>query len=257
MRIAVLLKQVPDVVEELVVAPDGKDLERSGLTYRLNEFDDYALEEALQLKGTGPTEVVALALDGDEVEQSLYTAIAKGADRAVKVTGAPAEARPDRAGALMLAAALRPLEADLILTGVQAPDDLDGQTGVLVAATLGLPHVSVVNGIALDPSGKKVAVTQEFSGGLVAHLEADLPVVLGVQAARAAPRYASITRVRQAMSTAKLETVAVDVPPSPAGEPRRLFKPEAAGHAEMLDGGPQQAADKLIALLRERGLVKA
>lgn len=265
MRIAVLLKPVPDIVEELEIAADGKDLERADLKYRLNEFDDYALEEALQLKASGGagvppggSEVVALALDGDESDQILCTALAKGADRAIKVTGAPPDARSNRAGALMLAAALRPLEADLVLAGVQAPDDLDGQVGVLVAAALGLPHVSVVNGIALDASGRKAAVTQEFSGGLVAHLEADLPVVLGVQAARAEPRYAPIARVRAAMSSGKLETVAVDAPSSPpAGELRRLLKPEAAGHAEMIEGAPDAAAETVVTILRERGLVKA
>lgn len=258
MRIAVLLKPVPDIIEELEIGPDGKDLVRDELKYRLNEFDDYALEEALQLKATGAAEVIALALDGDEADQILHTAIAKGVDRAMKITGAPSDARSSRAGALMFAAALRPMAPDLILAGVQAPDDLDGQTGVLVAASLGLPHVSVVNGIALDGAGRKVAVTQEFSGGLVAHLEADFPVLLGVQASREAPRYAPITRVRAAMSSGKLETVAVDAPASaPAGELRRLFKPEATGHAEMLDGAPEKGAERLVEILRERGLVKS
>jgi electron transfer flavoprotein beta subunit len=98
MRIAVLLKQVPDIVEELEIAPDGKDLARDDLKYRLNEFDDYALEEALQLKSVAGTEVVALALDGEEADLILYTALAKGADRVLKITGAPADARTSRAG---------------------------------------------------------------------------------------------------------------------------------------------------------------
>ena len=252
MRIAVLLKQVPDIVEELEVAPDGQDLARDDLTYRLNEFDDYALEEALQLKAAGAVEVVALALDGDEADNVLYTAIAKGADRAIKVTGAPEDARDPRAGALMLAAVLRPLQADLVLAGVQAPDDLEGQTPPLVGAALGLPHVNVVTGIEL--SGTSVTVTQEFSGGLVAKLQGDLPVVLGVQASREPPRYAAISRVRAAMASGKLETVAVDVPLSaPRVELRRLYKPETTSHAEMLDGATSDAAAKLAGILRERG----
>lgn len=252
MRIAVLLKQVPDIVEDLELAPDGKGLASDDLTYRLNEFDDYALEEALQLKAGGGAEVIALALDGSEADTLLYTALAKGADRAIKVTGAPEDARDPRAAALMLAAALRPLEADLILSGVQAPDDLEGQTPPLVGAALGLPHVNVVTGIEL--SGPSVTVKQEFSGGLVATLRGDLPVVLGVQSSREPPRYAAITRVRAAMAGGKLETVAVDVPAqAPRVELRRLYKPESTSHAEMIDGAPEEAAAALAAILKERG----
>lgn len=252
MRIAVLLKQVPDIVEDLEPAPDGKSLASDDLTYRLNEFDDYALEEALQLKAAGEAEVIALALDGSEADTLLYTALAKGADRAIKVTGAPEDARDPRAAALMLAAALRPLEADLILTGVQAPDDLEGQTAPLVGAALGLPHVNVVTGIEL--SGSSVTVTQEFSGGLVATLRGDLPIVLGVQSSREEPRYAAITRVRAAMAGGKLETVAVDVPAqAPRVELRRLYKPESTSHAEMIEGGAEEAATALAGILKDRG----
>jgi len=255
MRIAVLLKQVPDIVEELEIAPDGKDLARDDLKYRLNEFDDYALEEALQLKGAlkgAGTEVVALALDGEEADLILYTALAKGADRVLKITGAPADARTARAGVAMFAEALRPLAPDLVLAGVQAPDDLEGQLAPLVGAALGFPHVNVVTGLAID--GATARLTQEFSGGLVAHLEADLPLVVGVQASREAPRYAAITRVRQAMTSGKLETVAVAAAiGGPGPELRGLAKPEATTHAEMIDGSVDEAASRLAAILRERG----
>ena len=248
MRIAVLLKQVPDIVEEIQIAEDGRDLVRDDLKYRLNEFDDYALEEALQLKASAGAEVVALALDGDEIDQILYTALAKGVDRAIKVTG---DAPSPRAGALLLAEALRPLGVDLVLAGVQAPDDLEGQLAPLVGAALGLPHANVVNG--LEVSGGTVKVTQEFSGGLVAHLEGELPVVLGVQASREPPRYAPITRVRQAMQSGKLETVAATAGAAPAVALRKLAKPEATGHAEMVEGSVEQVAERIVALLRERG----
>ncbi|MEX2046689.1 MAG: electron transfer flavoprotein subunit beta/FixA family protein [Chloroflexota bacterium] len=252
MRIAVLLKQVPDVIEELEIAPDGKDLARDDLKYRLNEFDDYALEEALQLKSAAGAEVVALALDGEEADLILYTALAKGADRVIKVTGVPADARGPRAGVAMFAEALRPLAPDLVLAGVQAPDDLEGQLAPLVAAALGLPHVNVVTAIAID--GEMASVTQEFSGGLVARLEGDLPLVVGVQASREAPRYAAITRVRQAMTAGKLETVAVAAAAAaPAPELRGLAKPEATTHAEMIEGSAVEMATRLVAILRERG----
>ena len=112
--------------------------------------------------------------------------------------------------------------------------------------------MNVVTGLTID--GGKVRVTQEFSGGLVAHLEADLPLVVGVQASREAPRYAAITRVRQAMTSGKLETVAVAVATAgPAPELRGLAKPQATTHAEMIDGSVDDAATRLAAILQERG----
>lgn len=248
MKIIVLLKQVPDIVEEIEIAPDGKDLVRDDLKYRLNEFDDYALEEALLLKASAGAEVIALALDAEEADQILYTAIAKGVDRAIKVTG---DAASPRVAALRLAEAVRGLGADLVLCGVQAPDDLEGQLAPLVGAALGWPHANVVSG--LEVAGSTLKVTQEFSGGLVAHLEGELPVVLGVQASREAPRYAPITRVRQAMQSGKLETVAATTVTAPEVTLRRLAKPESSGHAEMIEGSVEEIAERIAALLRERG----
>ncbi len=86
---------------------------------------------------------------------------------------------------------------DLILTGVQAADDRDGQIGVLLAHYLGMPHVSVVTGVAV--SGGKVTVHKEYGGGVIAEFDVSLPAVLGIQAARQTPRYVPVARVRQAM----------------------------------------------------------
>lgn len=258
MRIAVVLKQVPELTEEVAIAADGKDVDRDSLTYKLNEFDDHALEEALQLKEAGGAEVVAVTLDVLDADQILYGAIAKGVDRAVKVTGDTEDVRTNRAAAALLAPALKEIAPDLVLTGVQAADDLDGQIGVLLAAALGWPHASVITHVEPDSGGRTVRMSQEFSGGTVAHLEADLPVVLGVQAARAMPRYAPITKIRQAMQSGKLGTAAAPAAGDvPAPEVRAFRAPESGGGASMLDGAPAEAAEKLVALLRERGLVQA
>lgn len=257
MKVAVLLKQVPDVADELQIAADGKDVDRDALTYKLNEFDDYALEEALQLKDSAKAEVIALAIDAYDADQILYAALAKGADRAIKIGGSD-DVRTNRAAAAMFAAALAPIGPDLVLTGVQAADDLDGQLGPLLAVAMQLPHASVVTGIEVDGAGKTVKMSQEFSGGVVASLEADLPLVIGVQASRVAPRYAPITRIRQAMSSGKLESVAVAEPDGlPVAEVRAFRLPEAGAGAELIDGSPADAARRLVAILRERGFGRA
>jgi electron transfer flavoprotein beta subunit len=254
MRIVVALKAVPDLVEELELTDDETDIDREYLKYVVSEWDEQALEEALLVKEAGDAEVVAVALaDDPDIEQSLYTALAKGADQAVLLEGGSGSSTRARAAAF--AAYLTQQPADLVLTGVQSVDDLDGQLPSALAGALGQPHVSVVASVSVD--GDAVTVRQEYSGGLAADLRVTLPAVIGVQAARQSPRYAPITKIRQMQQAGGLETVAVSPEAADNGlEVRRMRVPEAAGHAEMLEGDPDDVAEKIVELLRSRGLVK-
>ena len=254
MHIAVVLKQVPDLVEELEIDSSGTDIDRSFLKMKLNEFDDHALEQAVLLKEASGATVTALALDADGIDQVLYAAIARGADKAVKVAAGEGP-YGSREAAVALAAAVRSTGADLVLTGVQAADDLFGQTAPFLAAELGWPHVSVVSGV--EAAGAAVRVKQEYSGGRMALLEVDLPAVVGVQAAPQPPRYVPISRLRQVMAAGPLESLAAAAGAAPAGSAVvALAAPEKAGGAEMLAGSPEQVAERILALLGERGLVR-
>jgi electron transfer flavoprotein beta subunit len=257
MEIVVAVKMVPDLVEELEIDAAGRDLDRSFLKLRLNEFDEHAVEEALQLKERHGGRVTVVALDTPEVDEALFTCLARGADRALKVTGDFAAGVSSHGAAAALAPVVRGLPHDLVLAGVQAADDRDGQTGILLAEALGLPHVSVVSGI--EPAGDRaVVVRQEYAGGVMAELDVDLPCVLGVQAAREAPRYAPVSKVRQVMKTAKLETVpAAGAAPAAGSTVIRLARPESGARAEMIEGEPEEVADRLLAVLREKGVVRA
>ncbi len=248
------MKAVPDLVEEIELTPDETDIDREFLKFVLNEWDSQALEEALLVKDATGAEVVAVGLAEDpDIDQALYTAIAKGADAAVKISGGGSTRTGDRAA--LLAGYLSTEPADLVITGVQAADDLDGQLPPMLAAHLGLPHVSVVVGI--EANGDGVTVRQEFAGGRFHELHLDMPAVVGVQAARQAPRYAPITRIRQAMLAGGLrETEAAPAAAAPGLTVRRMYRPEAAGHAEMLTGDADEVAGKIVDLLRGRGLVK-
>ncbi len=256
MEIVVTVKMVPDLVEELEVDADGTDLDRAAVKLRINEFDEHALEQALLLKERHGARVTVVALDSGDVDETLFTCLAKGADRAVKVTGDFQDGISTHAAAAVLVEVLRGLPHDLVLAGVQAADDRDGQLGVVLGAALGLPHVSVVTSV--EPSGERaVTARQEYAGGVVGELEVDLPAVLGVQAAPQAPRYAPVSRVRQLMKTAKLDTVAAPAVTSGAGSTvTRLARPEATGRAEILEGSPEEVADRLYHILADRGLVK-
>ena len=135
MRIIVPTKRVPDLVEELIVDDDGTALDPDEVETRLNEFDEHAIEEALCIKEASGAEVTVLSLDGEGVDKTLYTAIAKGADRVIKLEGPePEEVTSNYALATLYAEALADLEYDLVLTGVQGCDDRDGQLGPLLAA---------------------------------------------------------------------------------------------------------------------------
>jgi electron transfer flavoprotein beta subunit len=251
MKIAVLLRAVPDPVEELEL--DGADLDRDFLGYVLNEFDDHALEEGLLLKEeTGGTLTVFAMGTADEVEQMLHTAIAKGADAGKKL-GDDLDVVDAHAQAAVFVEAVRDGGYDLILSGVQASDELDGQVAMLVAAGLGLPHVSVV--VGTRPGDGSLRVTKEYWAGITAEYDVRLPAVLGIQTAREAPRYVAVARIRQAQESGALEEVDIDQPENSSGvEITDMRLPEVGDGAEMIDGDEEAAADKVMEILQAAGV---
>lgn len=251
MNIIVPIKQVPDLVEELEIDSSGKDLDRDGLKMKLSEFDDHALEEALILKEENSATVTAIAIDSEYIDKILFTAAAKGADKIVKITGL--ENPSTHQAARALADAIKEMPHDLIMTGVQAVDDRDGQLGVMLAHYMGTPHVSVVTSVKVN--GGNATVTKEYGGGLMAEFEGKLPLVVGVQAARQTPRYVPVAKVRQTMKTATLEEVASSGTSVSAGSAvTRFFKPESGSGAEMITGSAEEQATKIIQLLKDKGI---
>src|SRR3990170_5057468 len=148
MNIVVPIKFVPDLVEELEIGASGAALDRTFLRLVPNEQDDHALEQALLLKERYGGLVTVLTLDTGDVDETLFTAAAKGADRVIKITGDFGEGINNHAAVSVLGAALKSISFDLILTGTQAVDDLDGSIGPLLAARLGLPYAGYVTGVA-------------------------------------------------------------------------------------------------------------
>lgn len=256
MRIVVPIKAVPDLVEEIELSPDETGIDREFLTFVVSEWDAQALEEALLVKEASEAEVVAVGLASDpDIDQALYTALAKGADAGIKVTGGLDEPVLTGDRAALLAGYLAAEPADLVITGVQAADDIDGQLAPMLAAHLGQPHASVVVGI--EVADGTATVRQEFAGGRVHELTVALPAIVGVQTARHAPRYAPITRIRQAMQAGGLtEVTATPATTSPAPAIRRMHRPEQASQAQMLAGSADEVAEAIADLLRSRGLAK-
>ncbi|MBM3695204.1 MAG: electron transfer flavoprotein subunit beta/FixA family protein [Actinobacteria bacterium] len=259
MKILVLMKMVPDIVEELEVASDGRSLDQEYLRFIVNERDEYALEQALLLKdGLGAT-VTVVAPDAPEVDDVLYTARAKGADRLIKVTGLPAGSGA-RATAAALAVTLPAIEgalpADLVLSGCQAIDDLDGFVAPLLAGALGVPYLGLVSRVSVDAAAGKAQVMKEFAGGVMGRFEVSLPALLGIQGCEKPPRYVPVAKVRAAIGAGGIEAVEASAGTAVAPvEVAALAKPEAAGHAEMLEGSAQDVAEKVADILAARGLL--
>jgi len=258
MNLYVLLKMVPDTVEELNVSADGKSLDSEFLRFKLSEPDEHALEQALILKEKHGGKVTVVALDAPEVDDVLFTALAKGADRAVKIpinqaglgTVASAKVLTDFFGAV---GQITP--DTLLLPGSQAIDDLEGEVAPLLAAALNLPYVGVVCGIH-SPADGKATVLKEFAGGLRAEFEVTLPAVLGIQSAEKPPRYVPVAKVRAVMKSAKIEDADLPAPDRPSQlDIERMYKPEATGRAEIYEGAPEEVADKLVEVLAKAGVI--
>ena len=248
MKIAVLLKQGPDLVEDLEVDASGKALDSDDIKFKLNEFDDHALEEAILLKESGAAdEVVAMAVEGEGTDKMLFTAIAKGADKTVKlIDGNPSDSH--QLGKAF-ANALGSEGFDMVFTGVQSVDDRDGQLGPIVASYLGAPCVSVVSGVSV--SGGTAVVHKEYSGGLMGEFEVDMPAVLGIQAAKQAPRYAPVSKIRQVQETASIEEVSMgDVGSGSRSAVASMTPPAKGSGAEMLDD-----VEGLIEVLKDKGAI--
>ena len=252
MNIAVALRLMPNPADELELDDRGTDIDREYVDMVINEFDEQALEEAVLVKEATGATVTAMALEADGAEQALRIAYARGADRSVLIGAGEVDPYDTRTAALVFAEAVRELAPDLLLTGVQTPTDLFGQTAPYLAAALDWPQASVVDGVEIVDG--KAHVTQEYAGGRLAVLALQLPAVVGVQAAKSPPRYVSMARLRQAMSEASIETLSVTVLPTPpASTIASLARPEQTSGATMLESDATDLAKQIAALLREQG----
>lgn len=254
MHVMVVLRLVPDTGEDFELAADGKGIDREWIGFRLNEFDDHALEQAVLLKESNGAKVTAVALQHEGVDRLLQTALARGADNVVKISNTLLPPVPAMAAAQLVAATAKRLECSLIMTGVQTVEDLFGQLAPALGAILDWPQVSAISGVKLE--GEQLIVQQEYSGGFAATLALPLPAVLGIQASSAPPRYVSGSKLREVMST-KIDSLTFDTAvTTTASEMVSVSFPLSTGKAEMVQGSAEVVAERLAAVLRERGFVK-
>ncbi len=254
-EIVVISRLVPDLVEELEIAPSGKALDLAWLRLIINEFDNHAIEQAIILKEKFGANVTVISPEAEGVEDMLFTTAAKGADRLIKLTGLDGEEKPtNKSLAQTLGDLIKEIGPDLILTGVQAHDDLTGDLGPQLADLLGFPYVGYISGVSLE--GSQAKAFKEYPGGLLAEMDIRLPAVLGIQASEQPPRYVAISKVRQMMTSATIEELEVgDIDIEGDFVIDRMYLPEAAEKAEMLEGSEEEVAAKLTSILQDLGLL--
>ncbi|MBI5440054.1 MAG: electron transfer flavoprotein subunit beta/FixA family protein [Deltaproteobacteria bacterium] len=260
MNLIVFVKHVPDTAEaDLAVGPDGKSIRAAGLPFQMNEWDRFALEEAVRLKEQTGGTLTAFLLGPEENEESLRRCLAVGADRAVRVWDPALESAGLLAIPPVLRAALGSTPFDLILTGAQASDDGAALVGPALAELLGLPSAALVN--KLEIGDGKAVCTRELEGGWGEVVELRLPAVVTIQTGINEPRYVSVLGIKKARSKpvdvldlagagvgadvlagagAKLALKALELPP-------------AGKEAELLTGSPEEVAKRFVSILVEKG----
>jgi len=260
--VVVCVKHVPETAEaELKIDSSGKNVEKTGLVYDINEWDDYALEEAVRIKEKQGGTVTAVAIGGDDSDSTLRKCLARGADKAIRLTDPKFEGSDGFAVAKILHSVLKTLHYDLVLVGMQAGDDGNAAVGPILAQMLGVPHATMVKKLELGAGSAKV--NRELEGGLEEQLEVKLPALFSIQTGINEPRYVSIMGIRKAMQKEiKVMTLAdtglAEIDVGVAGSwltVDRLYVPPVEKQAEFLKGTPDEMAVRVAEILKAKGLI--
>jgi electron transfer flavoprotein beta subunit len=262
-EILVCARRVPDTSEnEIKLDSAGNDIERDELVYSINEPDNYAVEEALQIVARAGGKVTVATVGGEDDEEILRREMAMGANQGVLITDVAFEGSDGRGIAAILKAFVQKGNYDLILTGVQAEDG-GAQVGGMLAAMLDYPFASLVNSIEVL-EGRKLKISREIEGGNKEISEIDLPCVLSIQTGINEPRYVGMKGIR-AVASVPIPTYGVtelSLDASTAGaaaaKVKRVdyFVPVLGKGAEMLEGSREENIDKLLELLAAKGGLK-
>lgn len=262
MDIIVCVKHVPETAEaEIKIDSAGNSIEKSGLVFDINEWDDYALEEAVQVKERIGGTVTAITVGSEDADSTLRKCLARGADKAVRLTDPKFEGSDGYAIAKILRKTIKDLPFNMIFTGAQAGDDGYAIVGPTLAELLGIPHATMVKKIELN--GDIAKVNRELEGGLEEIIEIKLPAVLTIQTGINEPRYVSIMGIRKAMQKEiKVFSLAeVGLSENEVGEAgswtkiENMYVPPVEKQAEFLKGSPEEVAARIAKILKARGLV--
>jgi electron transfer flavoprotein beta subunit len=248
MNIIVCIKQVPAKDAPLAIA--GNWIRESDIGFEMNEPDSFALEEALRLKEKHGGEVIALSMGPERVKQTIKEALAKGADRGIHIADDQFAQLDPLATANALAVAIKKEKADLVLTGLQSDDHGFGQTGVLLAGVLDLPHATII--MQIEVADGRLKLKRELEAGWFQHIECPLPAVLSIQSGINKVRYATLKGIMAAKKKeiAVITRESLGAAAAPTQKIEKIYVPTKTKKTEFLTGSPKDVATKLVEKLK-------
>ena len=253
MKILVCIKQVPDMESRFKVSAAGTWYDTADLAWRLNEYDEYAVEQAVQVKEQlgGEPELTVVCVGPERVKEAIKKALAMGCDRGVHIQDDQSFAKDPFEIASIIAEYAQKENFELILTGMQSQDRGSAQVGVLLAEMLGIASVTTIVDFALE--GSTVTVKRELEGGLKAVVKVALPALFTCQLGLNTPRYPTLPNIMKAkkkelLSTPVAELLKVDS----VEETEKMAFPEKKGGGQILEGDVAALVDKVVAILKEK-----
>lgn len=262
MKTFVCIKYVPDTSEaKVTVNAEGTAVDSSRFSFDINDADNYAVEESVQIKEKLGGEVTIVSIGPKEADMVIRRSLAKGCDKALRIEDKRIAAHDPLMVAKVLAGAIKAEGFELVLTGCMAADDGQMVTGVALAEELGVAHAAMVKKVELLDG--KVKVFRELEGGTMEVVEIDLPAVLTIQTGINEPRYAPMRGIREAqkkeLKVVGLDDLGIAASDVDAGASKiileKLYIPVVEFKAEILEGEPDEKAEKLASILVKGGLV--
>ncbi len=248
MNIIVCIKQVP--AKDAPLSITGNWIKESDIGFEMNEPDSFALEEALRLKEKHGGEVIALSMGPERVKQTIKEALAKGADRGIHIADDQFAQLDPLSTASALAAAVKKEKVDLVLTGLQSDDHGFGQTGVLLAGVLDLPHATII--MQIEVADGRLKLKRELEAGWFQHIECPLPAVLSIQSGINKVRYATLKGIMAAKKKeiAVITRESLGAAASPTQKIEKIYVPTKSKKTEFLTGSAKDVAAKLVEKLK-------
>lgn len=260
--IVVCIKQVPASNEDIELTSDG-EIDDEYLDYDINDWDNYSLEAAVQIKEEYDGEVTLITIGPEDYDETIRMCFAKNADKAIRVYDEEIEGSDSYTKAKIIADVIDDLDPDLVFTGLQSGDEGHAELGVALSELLELPHACMITDIDYDPDDEQAIINRELEGGLEEKMEIETPAVLSIQTGINEPRYASVMGIRKArdkeIKLLDLDDLSLDE--SEVGEEgsktrvARLFEPPKGELAEIFEGSPAETAEELAETLDNKGLI--
>lgn len=258
MKILTFVKHVPTKAVLPRIAESGDRIEDGGLTYEVNETDLYAIEEAIHQNGIHGGDVMAVTIGPARAKEALHVAMAKGVSQVRHILDSQFQGTNPVANVLAAEGVAKDFEPNIILCGVQAEDDLQGQFGIMLGAALGLPTITAVTEINVNADYTSATIIRDIGAGFSEEIEVDLPCVLTVQFGIRPIRYTSI------MSIVRMKRKPVDViemgsfdeAQEQGSRITELCYPEKEGKCEIMEGTPDEVAHNLLEKLLDQGVLQ-